>query len=66
MPSQTYGNGRTSVNDDDRVPERRYGLLGVPEKNSFFFIFFFTYFLILTDADTVPNGHKRPNGDERR
>jgi hypothetical protein len=52
-----YGNGRTSVNDDDWVPEWRYGLSGAPEI-FFSFSFFFTYFVILTDADAVPNSHK--------
>jgi hypothetical protein len=36
------------------------------KKKNRFSLFFFTYFLILTDTDAIPNSCKRPNGDERR
>jgi hypothetical protein len=59
-------NGQMAMKGDERGGERAYGLPCVSEFLFFSFSYFFlTYFLILTDADTVPNGRERLNGDKR-
>jgi hypothetical protein len=63
--SQMAANDPMVTNSDERGGDRMYGLPGAPEIFLFRSLFFFlTYFLILTGADTVPNGRKRTDGDE--
>jgi hypothetical protein len=35
-----------------------------PNRIFYVFLYFLTYFLLILDADAVPNGHKRANGYE--